>query len=130
MYPEPYCLLIDNDEDDREVFAMAPAEMEPQLACRSFASGPEALRALDADPGQVPAFIFIDMNMPCMDGSQCFGALQERSWLAGVPVYLYSTAADPRVVAQLDGIAGFIEKPTSFGGLMRLLEGIVHPERV
>jgi CheY-like chemotaxis protein len=95
MYPEAYCLLIDNDEDDREVFAMAVAEMEPQLLCRSVASGHEALRLLDVEAATIPAFIFIDMNMPGMDGVQCYRALQERHWLAEVPVYLYSTAADP-----------------------------------
>jgi CheY-like chemotaxis protein len=130
MDTRTYCLLIDNDEDDRELFALALSELELPIACRSVASGEEALLILDDESTPLPDFIFIDMNMPGMDGPDCLGALREKPRLATIPIYMYSTAADPRIVSGLKGIAGFIEKPTRFAGLREVLESIINTHRV
>ncbi|GAB4091554.1 response regulator [Flaviaesturariibacter terrae] len=127
MSERNYCLLIDNDEDDREVFGMALAAANLDIALEAFGSGQRALEWIQA-ASSLPRFIFIDMNMPQMDGPQCLDALRRLPELDSVPVYIYSTAADPRMIDSLKsrGISGFLEKPPNFDGLTRMLSQIIH----
>jgi CheY-like chemotaxis protein len=128
---KPYCVLIDNDEDDREVFELALREAEPNLAFRGFENGPAAIAWLDTCPPSWPKYIFIDMNMPMMTGPECFAVLRTRPALEGIPTYIYSTAVDPRTSEELhrNGITAFLEKPSSYGALTRLLASIIHTQK-
>jgi len=123
------CFLIDNDEDDQEIFLLALQEIDPSITVAVADNGTDAINQL-TDTGQIPSFIFIDMNMPAMNGRQCLEAIREMRHLASVPVYMYSTAANPRSIEEVKklGATDFIVKPPSFKELTRLLAAIL-PEK-
>ena len=120
------CLLIDNDEDDQEIFAMALKEISPVISCTFMSSGIMALEKLKTDLSFLPSLIFIDLNMPLMDGEECLLEIKKLSHLEKVPIYIYSTAALPRLAVRMKelGAADFIVKPSSFKKLIELLSGI------
>jgi CheY-like chemotaxis protein len=124
-----YCFLIDNDEDDREIFALALQEAHPGMELQTAASGPEGLEQLSTAQ-QLPSLVFIDLNMPLMNGRQCLEAIRGLSKLDRVPVYLYSTAADPGTIAtaKKGGATDFLIKPASFTALVDLLSGILQQQ--
>jgi CheY-like chemotaxis protein len=71
------CFLIDDDEDDLEIFKMALGEIDPSITLHYAFSGVEALKKLNADPCLIPHVIFIDWNMPRMNGRQCLEEIKK-----------------------------------------------------
>ena len=117
------CFLIDNVPEDQEIFCLALEEIADTVQCRTAGSGPEALKLLNGDRGYQPDFIFIDMNMPLMDGRECLAEVKKLSWLDEVPVYMYSTDANPRIVDEMKGLGArdLLIKPGSFKLLKDML---------
>jgi DNA-binding NtrC family response regulator len=116
------CFLIDDDPDDQEIFCMALEDMHKKVNCIYVSDGVDALKKLK-DKTQIPDYVFIDMNMPRMNGNQCLKEIKKIDHLKEVPVYMYSTSADPESVAETKrlGAAGFIVKPTSVSELTKTL---------
>lgn len=123
MPPPAHCLLIDNDEDDQEIFILALQEVDAGIVCKTFTSGHAAIEALAPVRHYIPTHIFIDMNMPLMDGRECLQAIKKMDHLNQVPVYMYSTAANPATIAEVMalGATDFIVKPASFKTLTERL---------
>ena len=123
MQTDCTCLLIDNDPDDCDIFLMALQEVDPAFSCTITNNGIEALNKINSNPSFLPSFIFIDMNMPNMNGQQCLQQLKKIERLKNVPMYVYSTSADPRAIVEVKamGANDFIMKPSSFTSLVHLL---------
>jgi CheY-like chemotaxis protein len=124
MRNEPTCFLIDNDKDDQEIFSLALAEANPSLHFEAANNGLEGIRRLKEDTGFTPDYIFIDMNMPFMNGQECLREIRTIDRLQHIPVYIYSTAANPATMEQVrkSGASDFLVKPNSFTGLVELLQ--------
>ena len=116
-------LIIDDDSDDVEILCEAIAEINPAIKCESAENGEVALKLL-RNPFQVlPDFIFLDLNMPRMNGKQCLAELKKDSNLKDIPVIVYTTSKldeDFQETARL-GAMLFITKPTR---LTKLVETI------
>ena len=132
MPKELSCFLIDNDIDDQEIFALALQEIDNAISYRVANDGVSAIKKLTADTAYKPSFIFIDMNMPLMNGKQCLHEIKRLPHLSEVPVYIYSTSADPRSIKEVkhSGAAGFIIKPPSFTELVTTLTKILLPQNL
>lgn len=129
MRPHKQCFLIDNDEDDREIFCMALQEAAPDFECITASSGIEAIESFSRDESFIPHCIFIDMNMPMMDGIECLQELKRLQHLQQVPVFMYSTSSDPKSVQRVNdlGAADFLVKPISYSGLVDMLTLLLQP---
>ncbi len=127
MRTELTCVLIDNDEDDHEIFGLAMDEL-PGVCCTYYHSSPEAIQELEA-AGTDPDFIFIDMNMPRLNGIECVRAIRGLRHLQEARVYLYSTHADPSAVEEALrlGASGYLVKPAQFNLLVTELRSIIYP---
>jgi CheY-like chemotaxis protein len=117
-------LLIDDDHDDQEIFTMALEGTGDKAGCEAFDNGPDAIEHLQHTE-VLPHYIFVDMNMPLMNGRDVLKELKSMERLKEVPVFMYSTSADPNVIAETKelGAAGFIVKPSS---LTALTETLIH----
>ena len=126
MHHNPTILLIDDDIDDQEIFSLALERANDEVNCVFASDGTEALNKL-TDDMFAPDYIFIDMNMPRMNGQQCLKEIKKIERLRNVPVYMYSTSADPATVAENKnlGAADFIVKPANINALSNILAGIV-----
>ena len=120
--------FIDDDEDDRDFFCTAIQSIESNVDCRFAKDGSDAILQLKSDSSFIPDFIFIDMNMPMMDGKECYGAILEIDRLRNVPVYIYSTSSTPELVAEIMnmGARDFLLKPSSMGELESLLREVLY----
>ncbi|MDF2437091.1 MAG: response regulator receiver protein [Bacteroidota bacterium] len=117
------CFLIDDDPDDQEIFCMALDEIGESVKCEFASDGVEAIKKL-TEGNYKPDLIFIDMNMPRMNGNTCLQEIKKIEGMQSVPVYMYSTSAEPEAVAatKKSGAAGFIVKPTSVSELSETLK--------
>lgn len=119
--------LIDDDIDDQEVFEMALQRIDSNYSFSVAHDGVEGLQKLTSDDF-VPDFIFLDINMPRMDGMQCLPELRKLKHLKQSRIIMYSTTNDDKVrkASQQLGADEFMVKPSKLtllvNDLMRIIE--------
>jgi CheY-like chemotaxis protein len=120
------CFLIDDDADDHEIFILALMDIDKSIQCITANDGEVALNKIREDEQFVPDYIFMDLNMPRMNGRQCLAEISKIPRLQNVPVFIYSTSSSPRDVIETRnlGAAGFISKPSTIDELTKMLIGI------
>ncbi|CAN5357378.1 response regulator [soil metagenome] len=108
-------LLVDDDEDDLMTFKEALAEIEPLLACGIAKNGLAALVHLE-DVEPLPSLIFLDLNMPVMNGIECLIRLKKTMRFKNIPVVILSTAGDisTRMQTEKLGADYFLTKASDF----------------
>ena len=79
--------LVDDDEDDRIVFEEAVKEIVPFTEITTFSNGEELLRLLDL---KVPDVVFLDINMPALDGMSCLKLIREKHGCGKLPVIMFT----------------------------------------
>lgn len=119
-------LLIDDDEDDHEIFLTAVAEISASIRCVALFDAAEALRKLIAKALQ-PDVIFLDLNMPVMNGRQFLTEIKQDAALRAIPVIIFSTSSQPKTIAAMKelGAHDFITKPGLYDELVKLLKRIL-----
>ena len=124
------CLLIDDDVEDQEIFALALRSVNPDIACIAYSEGSQAIEMLQSEPGFKPDFIFVDVSMPRMGGIECLAEIRRITWLSNVPVYLYSTYADPmtRRLAKEFGAIDIMIKANTMADLRLMLQGVINSQ--
>ena len=117
-------MIVDDDEDDREFFCEALDKIDVDLKCLHLENGEKALQYLQDDEKPMPDYIFLDLNMPRLNGKECLVAIKKIDHLKKVPVIIYSTSnhpTDKEQTLQL-GAHGFIHKQTEFNSLCKELK--------
>lgn len=117
------CFFIDDDEDDREFLCAAVESIDDSIECVFAKDGPNAIELIANDLNFVPTLIFIDMNMPLMDGLEVLEKIGQFTNLNDVPKYLYSTSSSQTLIDQAleMGATEFLLKPSSMNELTELL---------
>lgn len=118
------CLLIDDDLDDHEIFSLALKEANDPVEVVRVYDGIEALHHLRDEAYDRPDFIFLDLNMPRMNGKQCLEEIKDDSNLKNIPVVIYSTSSEIKdlIDAQRLGAIAYIVKSASIHELTMALE--------
>jgi CheY-like chemotaxis protein len=116
-------LLVDDDADDRLLFCEAWQETAPEVVLYTSANGRKALTALDNKEIKIPDLIFLDINMPLMNGWQFLAIIKERDAFKHIPVIMYSTSShgeDVEKACQFGALCFFV-KPVGFKDLKKCL---------
>ena len=122
-----HILIVDDDSDDRELFMEALHEVDESVLCTYATNGHNALKTLKDPAFNRPDFIFLDLNMPMMDGKQCLKHLKKMPVIKEIPVIIFSTSTlheDELEVQQL-GASFFFTKPDYFGQLVETVKFIL-----
>lgn len=109
------CLLIDDDIDDQEIFLTVMEDIAPGIRCVTAMNGREAMDMLTS--GKVlPDLIFLDLNMPLMNGKQFLAARHQVEKCMHIPVIVLSTTADKSSMEETFrlGAKDYITKPHKF----------------
>lgn len=116
-------LLVDDDSDDTEMFCEALTSVDNTIFLHIVTNGREALKKLE-ELNEKPDIIFLDINMPLMNGWECLKALKENKTYRHIPVVMISTSNHQReleIAAQL-GAFCFIAKLSEFEILKQVLK--------
>ena len=122
-------MIIDDDSDDRMFFAEALDQMLSSTVCLEANGGIEALQQL-RKAEKLPDFIFLDINMPRMDGRECLKELKKDAKLKSIPVIMYSTSFTAESIDEFRklGASSYLNKPTDLNKLpAQILEAIRRP---
>jgi len=119
--------IIDDDIDDQELFMEAVNEVDGSIRCLASSNCDEALDMLKSGTISLPDIIFLDLNMPRLNGKQCLVEIKKEPRLKDIPVIIYSTSSEKRDIEETSrlGAAHFLTKPNKFEELCRTLSDVV-----
>lgn len=125
-HPVKIFLLADDDRDDRDLFSEALAALDPEIVCQGVEDGKQALKLLATAPAR-PAIIFVDINMPVMNGWDFLRKLKSDEQYLNIPVVVYSTSSreKDREIAHELGAVCFVTKPDNFKMVKGMLEVVL-----
>jgi CheY-like chemotaxis protein len=93
-------LLIDDDPDCRQMVRDALEIAGIKNPVREVSSGAAAIEYMEGGGGAAgplrPGLIYLDMEMPGLDGLATLGQLRQRPELSDVPIVVLSGASDDR----------------------------------
>jgi PleD family two-component response regulator len=114
--------IIDDDIDDQEIFTISARKVDPAIECEFANDGVDAIEKL-SDIAFTPGCIFLDVNMPRMNGIECLEELGKIARLSSVPVFMCSTSSDTKIVAKIKelGAYDFIVKPSTISEFTAIL---------
>ena len=120
-------LLVDDDTDDQELFCEALGEVDSTIICDYAADGFEALNKLKTGRENLPDIIFLDINMPEMDGWQCLTTIKNNGSYSDIPVIMYSTSSHKKLskIAKDLGALFFFTKPNDYLQLKSIINTVV-----
>ncbi|UUF12426.1 MULTISPECIES: response regulator [Flavobacterium] len=123
-----YIYLADDDSDDRDLFAEALREVDPAVLLMQAKDGMDLMESLlTLCSGELPEFIFLDINMPRKSGFECLQEIRNHESLKGLNVIMFSTCSNSDTIqkALQMGATFYAVKPSSYNRLKSLLEDVL-----
>ncbi|HYV92628.1 MAG TPA: response regulator [Chitinophagales bacterium] len=117
--------LVDDDTDDQLFFIEALSEIKNTTLYGVANNGKEALDKLE-NYHELPDLIFMDINMPVMNGIECLAELKEKPWMSHIPVIILSSDIAHADDARKLGAKAFIKKPSDFTTLRANLAQMIN----
>ena len=120
--------LVDDDPDDRMIFKLIFNEYKIARELIELGDGLALMEYLDTcHRDQIPALIFLDRNMPKMDGIQVLKLLKANFVYRHIPVVIFSNsrAAIDKSEAYKWGANFFITKPPHSKDLRKIIEDLL-----
>lgn len=122
------CFLIDDDEDDRDIFQLALQQLDRKYNCVTAESCMDAMEKLRSGTLK-PDYIFLDLNMPIITGRQCLIEIRKMDQFDKTPVVIYTTSSVPGDKEDMMklGATSFITKPNKISVLTTVLKEVLTP---
>lgn len=123
-------LLVDDDHDDQLLFKEALSEADNTIMYQSAFNGIDALEKLASSAIEMPELIFLDVNMPKMNGIDCLKELKKTESLKNIPVIMYSTSSFSEYKRECfeNGAIDYIVKPDDYRQLCLKLKNILNSD--
>ena len=120
-------LLIDDDPDDLLIFGLALKEIGDAVKLEYKDSCEEAIQAL-SEKAINPNYIFLDLNLPKMQGSECLIHLKAMEHLSNTRIIIYTTSK--RLLDKFDlmakGADHYISKTNTFADLVTKIKEVLN----
>jgi CheY-like chemotaxis protein len=119
--------IIDDDPIFVIVLKKLLSKMNVFKEVKNLKNGLEALKDLNTvneDKKNFPDVIFLDLNMPVLDGWQFLEELQKTSYKDKLNIYVVSSTIDNREIIKCENyesVKNFISKPTNSENLNKAL---------
>jgi len=89
-------LLADDDKDDRYFFDRVLKEISIPTRLEVVKDGDDLMAYLIENSNKLPDVLFLDLNMPKKNGSECLSEIRKNEKLKHLPVIIYSTHMDEK----------------------------------
>lgn len=119
--------LADDDEDDRLFFTDAFDELKINTIVNTVNNGKELLNYLNHPETILPNIIFLDLNMPILNGIGCLEAIKKNPAYNDIAIAIYSTSSSEKDIENtfVLGANIYIKKPSDFNDLKKILSDVV-----
>lgn len=119
-------LLVDDNEDDVHLMQKALDVSPPLQLLKTVSNGTEALAFLHlhAKQDMQPHLVFLDINMPCMNGFETLQAIKKDVNLQLLPVVMLTTSNREVDIekAYEYGACSYLQKPFGFDELKMTIQ--------
>lgn len=118
MEPQLYqiCYLIDDDADEQDIFQEALTSLNNGIELIYGSDSRDAVKKLKRG-NFVPDYIFIDVNMPSLNGWELLQEINKLNYLNHVPKVIYSTSSGLAEKSAQYGASGYIQKQSTVSAL-------------
>jgi CheY-like chemotaxis protein len=82
--------LVDDSHSDRMLFREMLREIDPSIIFTYAKDGVDAIMQLTQHDASLPDIIFLDVNMPRMNGVETLAAIKKYDNLKDIPVVMFS----------------------------------------
>lgn len=119
-------LLVEDDRDDRKFFADALESLDMNIALHQVENGEECLTFLEDNYKELN-LIFLDLNMPIIDGFECLDKIKANPQYTDLIVAIYSTSSSEQDIDKTfrKGANIYINKPSNFPELKKTLKRVI-----
>jgi CheY-like chemotaxis protein len=119
--------LADDNQGDCITFGKALSEIDLHTRLTFVSNGEQMLQILELNESLPPDIIFLDVNMPVLNGYECLDKIRENFLFENIPVVMMSTANDLATVNRSyeHGASLYICKPNSFPKLKAMIQRIL-----
>ncbi len=120
-------LLADDDPDDCYFMKEALKEFSLPTHLTTVLDGEELMELLTTETTELPAILFLDLNMPRKNGFECLSAIRGNEKLNHLPVIIYSTSFHMEIANRLyqNGANYYISKPADISRLKKIVQYII-----
>lgn len=107
-------LLADDDTDDQLFFDDALKIVSNASHLNIVEDGEELMRYLISNAAHLPDMVFLDVNMPRKNGTECLNEIKSNKALKDLPIIIYSTSMTESLADSLynSGAHYFFQKAT------------------
>src|SRR5437016_4573868 len=123
-------LYAEDDPEDLDTFRDIVALIDPAIKIFHAKNGSELLDILD-NSVILPDYVFLDINMPVVDGKECLKQIKADKRFKTIPVVIYTTSNRPSDIDtfyQL-GAHKYFVKPSTFKDAVEGLGKFFRTER-
>ncbi len=119
--------LTDDDFDDCLFFSEALQELKDPVKLTVLNDGVKLMEALDNDENILPEIIFLDLNMPKMNGFECLSKIRATDKFNNTSIIIFSTNSNSDIVEKTysGGANFYICKPHCFTQFKKTIELIM-----
>ncbi len=116
--------IAEDDEDDLDLFATVAKQLVPEAEIVSATDGIYLFENLRDQTPPLPDVIFLDINMPKMDGYECLKRIKEDAAWKHIPIIILSTSVLPKDIDYMHnlGAACYMKKQNTFSQFKLKLE--------
>jgi DNA-binding response OmpR family regulator len=123
-------LLADDDRDDRFLFQEALSEIDIETTLETVHDGEQLLKYLNDNTENLPDVLFLDLNMPRINGFECLSEIKITDKIKEIPVIMFSTSFPRDAHYEQDmiqmllkiGATDYIRKPANFNELKEVIK--------
>jgi CheY-like chemotaxis protein len=124
-------LYAEDDIEDVDTFCDMMVSIDPTVKCLNTQNGAETIEFLE-NTTVLPDIIFLDINMPTMDGRSCLRTIRKDDRFKSIPIIIYTTSGNPKdreLCLQL-GANDYVQKPNTIRETKEELSRFIRPESV
>lgn len=118
--------LAEDDSDDVLFFKLALQDICSDCTLTVFSNGQELIERL-SETDDVPDVLFLDINMPILNGLEALRQIKRFPELQNIPAIIYSTSSNENDIRQAEqnGAGCYMVKPSDMDLLREMIEKIL-----
>lgn len=119
-------VLTDDDEDDRDFFQFAIKSISSDIELITLTGGDDLIYYMGNHRDKAD-LIFLDINMPRINGFECLRKIREKYSYSELPVVMYTTSDSELDLANAskDGANLYVRKPNDMDALKKVLRKVL-----
>ena len=120
-------MLADDDQDDQYLFRHALEHLDIPILLITANNGLDVIEYLQCPSNPIPDMIFLDINMPLLNGFECLSKIRNIKKCSKIPVAIYSTSSEKEDIEEAlrRGANTCITKPSGISALKDVLRAIL-----